>query len=161
MRMLPEYPASTNRKSFAQRQLEASAVVRAAFGLTYRLLRSLAMDWRPIADTKQALDMSRHVEIEVNYAEIGYDSEPLQELCRGRMGIESYISPAVLAPDGRIKTPHRACMTSLPARYGKPWQVESFMSDLKRATESTLQARIAARPLAELALRPLAYAIRR
>lgn len=95
------------------------------------------------------------------YADAGYDSEPLHELCRDKHGIESVIPPVIKAADGRAHGRYRSQMRPLPAGYGRRKHVESFMSGLKRVTGPALRARQPQRQMTEAALRVLAYGIRR
>jgi hypothetical protein len=98
------------------------------------------------------------------YADAGYDSEPLHELCRSQWGVESVIKPIQRRADGQRGGRWRALMSPeyLQATgYGQRWAVESFFSGLKRTMGGALQARRPQQMVAEATLRVLAYVLRR
>ena len=95
------------------------------------------------------------------YADKGYDAEWVHQFCREDWGVKSWIPPVPKAPDGKIKSPHRSKMITLPASYGRRWHAESLFSGLKRSTLSILHSRKKNTLLVEAAFRVLAYTIRR
>lgn len=98
------------------------------------------------------------------YADAGYDADWIHELCRGEWKVESIIKPVCHKKDGTLGGTWRSAMTKEHLRqrsYGKRWQVESFISGLKRTTGSALSARTDSNLLKEAAIRVLAYTLNR
>lgn len=97
------------------------------------------------------------------YADRGYDSERLHVLLREGYGVESVIPPVGRGKNNTIRTRYRSRLAreGLPGRYGRRWEVESFFSGCKRVTGQAVRARGPVRPLAEVAVKILAYAIHR
>jgi hypothetical protein len=131
----------------------------------------LVMDWGPSNDKCQAFALlEKSFEEPVPgrrprlYADAGYDADWIHELCRGEWGVESIIKPARHKSDGSLGGTWRAAMTKEHLRkcaYGRRWQIESFISGLKRTTGSALAARTDTNLLKEAAIRVLAYALNR
>ena len=91
------------------------------------------------------------------YLDSGFDGEPVHALFRDGMGTASFIPPVLRSADGSIKTRHRAKCAALPARYGRRWHVESFISGLKRLCGSSVRARLEPAMIRETLLKVLAY----
>lgn len=131
----------------------------------------LVMDWGPSNDKCQAFALlEKSFEEPLPgprprlYADAGYDADWIHELCRGEWGVESIIKPARHKSDGSLGGTWRAAMTEEHLRhraYGQRWQIESFISGLKRTTGSALAARKDANLLKEAAIRVLAYTLNR
>lgn len=117
------------------------------------------------SDTTQARELIERAAGNVTarrlYADAGYDGEGIHELCRERLGIESFIKPVVRTRDGTVRTRYRAMMTTLPESYRRRSHAESFFSALKRTTGPGLRSRSVASLLVETAFKILGYAFRR
>lgn len=126
---------------------------------------AMVLSWGRGNDMAQGPDAVRKAAAAVRasrlYADAGYDGERLHELCRERLGIESFIRPVPRTRDGSIRSRYRAQMTPLPAGYARRSHAESFFSALKRTTGHGLRARGRVNPLTEAAFRVLGYAVRR
>lgn len=126
---------------------------------------SMVLSWGRSNDMCQGPDAvikaAGSVDAIVLYADRGYDGERLHELCREKLGIESYIPPVPKTADGSIRTRYRSKMKKLPDRFGQRWQIEAFFSALKRTTGDSVRARGKVNPLTEAAFKVLGYAIRR
>lgn len=97
-------------------------------------------------------------------ADAGYDAEWVHEFCREQWQTESIIKPAVHRADGKMNGKYRSQMTEETLQeknYGRRWLVESFMSGLKRTTNSALRSRTEHGLFIEAAMNVLAYALRR
>ncbi len=141
--------------------------VKVSLGVTCgsMLATGLVVDWGPRNDKAEARELLNRISSKVQpdtlFADAGYDAEWVHEYCRENWGVKSYIPPAVHRKDGSVNGRWRSQMTSLPAKYGRRWHVESFFSGLKRTTGSTLLARKEKALFTEAALRVLAYTLRR
>lgn len=128
---------------------------------------ALIVDWGPTPDIKQGYQLADMAARVANprrlYADRGYDSERLHTLLREIHGVESVIPPVGRGLHGRVLTPYRSKLAreGLPGHYGRRWEVESFFSGCKRITGQAVRARGPVRPLAEVALKILAYALHR
>ncbi len=156
-----------HRKKYGSAKGPYSAFVKLSVVVVCGLIVPCAMtiDWGPSADMRQAEGLLRQTLARTRparlYADAGYDSERLHELCREELGVESFVPPVPRTRDGSIRTAYRSSMRTLPRSYGRRWHAETFMSGLKRTTGSCLRARGSRRPLTELALRVVGYALRR
>jgi hypothetical protein len=130
----------------------------------------LVMDFGPSNDKCQAFALLEKSFVRplsrrpLLYADAGYDADWIHELCRGEWKVESIIKPARHKQDGTLGGTWRSAMTPEHLRqraYGKRWQIESFISGLKRTTGSALAARKDSNLLKEAAVRVLAYALNR
>lgn len=130
----------------------------------------LVMDFGPSNDKCQAFALLEKSFVRplsrrpLLYADAGYDADWIHELCRGQWKVESIIKPARHKRDGTLGGTWRSAMTKehlVQRAYGKRWQIESFISGLKRTTGSALAARNDSNLLKEAALRVLAYTLNR
>jgi len=62
--------------------------------------------------------------------------------------------------DDSVGGQYRTKMVDLPKSCGRQWQVESFMSGLKRTTSNALNARLPKAMFADASFRVIAYALR-
>lgn len=103
--------------------------------------------------------MARNAQVRVMYADAGYDGEPLHELCREELGIESIIKPVPKTRDGTIRTKYRSMMVPLPEGYKRRAAVESLHSAIKRTCGSRLRARSDKSLQIEAAMKVVGYAV--
>lgn len=129
---------------------------------------ALVVDLKPANDCTHAQELITQAQQVIRprrlYADAGYDSEPLHQRCRQQWGVESVIQPIQRRADGQRGGQWRAQMTEQylqAAHYPRRWAVESYFSAFKRTMGSTLSARRPDQLLAEVALKVLAYALRR
>ncbi len=128
---------------------------------------ALIVDWGPTLDITQGYELAdmaaKVAKPQRLYADKGYDSEALHVLLRDTHGVESVIPPFPRGSNGRILTPYRSKLDKegLTGHYGRRWEVESFFSGCKRITGQSVRARGTVRPLAEVAIKILAYALHR
>lgn len=126
---------------------------------------AMVVSWGRSSDLTQAYDLVRTAAQRVHaqrlYADGGYESETLHELCRDHLGIESFMPPVPRTLDGSIRTRYRSMMNPLPAGYGRRSHAEAFFSAVKRVAGSDLRARGRASLIVEAGLRVLGYAVRR
>lgn len=127
----------------------------------------MAVSWGPGNDKTQAhalIDRAlRSVRLDLLYADAGYDAEWVHARCAER-GVMSVIKPARKGRDGSLGGVYRLQMTDRNLKrlgYGTRWQVESFMSAMKRTMGSTLNARTERGLMTDAMMKVLAYAIRR
>ena len=129
---------------------------------------SLHLSWGPGNDKSEAGSVLAKAS-NVNrpqrlLADAGYDAEWVHEFCREQWQTESIIKPAVHRADGKMNGKYRSQMTEETLQeknYGRRWLVESFMSGLKRTTNSALRSRTEHGLFIEAAMNVLAYALRR
>lgn len=129
---------------------------------------SLHLSWGPGNDKSEAGSVLAKAS-NVNrpqrlLADAGYDAEWVHEFCREQWQTESIIKPAVHRADGKMNGKYRSQMTEETLQeknYGRRWLVESFMSGLKRTTNSALRSRTEHGQFIEAAMNVLAYALRR
>lgn len=128
---------------------------------------SMAVSWGPGNDKTQAHALidraSRSVRPDLLYADAGYDAEWVHARC-AEWGVMSVIKPARKGRDGSLGGVYRSQMTDRNLKrlgYGTRWQVESFMSAMKRTMGSTLSARTERGLMTDAMMKVLAYAIRR
>jgi hypothetical protein len=95
-------------------------------------------------------------------ADSGYDAEKVHRFCR-TWEVISHIPPVPKTQDGTIQSGEGRirCGLHRPYLYGRRWNVESFISGLKRTCGWTLAARSQPALKTEADLKALAYAIRR
>lgn len=131
----------------------------------------MVLDWAPSSDIRQADVLLQKSEAAAGlekprrlYGDAGYDADRIHAWCREHWGVESIIKPRKTRADGHRGGLYRSTMTPEHLKrsgYGKRWQVESFMSGLKRMTGSGLSAQTPAQQLKEAAIRVVAYALHR
>jgi hypothetical protein len=131
----------------------------------------LVTDWGPNNDKCQAAELlHKSLTAAAEYppqrllADAGYDADWIHSLCREQWGVESLIKAVVHRKDGLLGGTWRKEMTPRRLKrkgYGTRWNIESFISALKRICGSALSARRQDNLLKEAAIRVLTYAIHR
>ena len=131
----------------------------------------LVLGWGPSSDQRdapalleKALDVPLEALPQKLYGDAGDDADWIHALCREEHGVEAIIKPATCRSDGTLGGTYRSKMTKTKlkrAGYGHRWQIESFLSGLKRTTGSALSARTDITLHHEAALRVLAYTLNR
>ena len=127
---------------------------------------SVVADWGPCNDKTELphllAETRARLRVRDLYADAGYDAEWVHVWCRQQAGIRSWIPLAVRRADGTAGGHWRAKMASgMPARYGRRWAAESFISAMKRRLGVQLRARAADRQLIEGMLKAVVYSIHR
>lgn len=158
-----------SRHYASKRHKKESRYVKASLAVVCGVILpcALIVDWGPTPDIKQGYELAetaaRVAKPQRLYADGGYDSERLHVILRESHGVESVIPPVGRGLHGRVLTPYRSKLAreGLPGRYGRRWDVEAFFSGCKRITGQAVRARGTTRPLAEVAIKILAYAIHR
>lgn len=124
--------------------------------------------WRPSNDKQEGQELIERSAESVTpkrlFAEVGYDAECVHELCCDHWRTESVIKPAVDRTDGGIDGKYHSQMTVETLKkkaYGRRWGVKSFMSGLKRTTDSMLSSRSERELFTEATLRVSVYVFRR
>lgn len=100
---------------------------------------------------------------DILYADPGYDAEWVHRYCHKDWGVMPVIKP-VKHKEGLPGGVYRSLMTEPRLKklgYGRRWLVECYNSALKRTTGSTLNAKTDRGRMIDVALKVLAYAIRR
>lgn len=128
---------------------------------------SLHLSWGPGNDKSEAGSVLAKAS-NVNrpqrlLADAGYDAEWVHEFCREQWQTESIIKPAVHRADGKMNGKYRSQMTEETLQeknYGRRWLVESFMSGLKRTTNSALRSQTEHGLIIGAAMNIPAYALR-
>jgi hypothetical protein len=125
---------------------------------------SAVADWGPCNDKTELpqllTETCQRVRVRELYGDAGFDAEWVHVWCRQGAGIRSWIRPAVHRADGTAGGYWRAQMAQgLPARYGRRWLVESFISGMKRVTGSWLRARQSAWQPTEALIKAVVYSI--
>jgi hypothetical protein len=131
----------------------------------------LVLGWGPTNDKSDApallektLDQPLDCLPQRLYGDAGYDADWIHAYCREEWGVESIIKAVCHRADGKLGGTYRAKMTQSHLKrrtYGRRWEIESFISGLKRTTGSALLARTETNLLHEAALRVLAYTLNR
>lgn len=127
---------------------------------------SVVVDWGPRNDKTELPQLLAETRARLRvrdlYADAGYDAEWVHVWCRQQAGIRSWIPLAVRRADGTAGGHWRAKMgRGLPARYGRRWAAESFISGMKRLLGVQLRARQADRQLIEGMLKAVVYSLHR
>jgi len=128
---------------------------------------SMVLDWGPGNDKVQAKELMDKAALSVRpdllYADAGYDAEWVHSYCVD-WGVMGVIKPVRHKQDGSLGGVYRSQMTEKTLKdlgYGTRWEVESFMSGMKRTMGSILNARTDRGLMTDAAMKVLAYAIRR
>lgn len=129
---------------------------------------SLVVDWGPTNDKVEARPLleraAQTVRPDTLFADAGYDAEWIHAYCHEQWGVASVIKPVLRHASGKLGGFYRSRMTTSQLKksgYGRRWQVESYMSGLKRTMGSTLNARTERGLVIDATLQVLAYAFRR
>lgn len=128
---------------------------------------SMVVDWGPSNDKVEARELmekaARSVRPDFLYADAGYDAEWVHEHCVdwGVMGVIKPVKHKKEGPPGGLYRSQMTEKTLKDLGYGTRWQVESFMSGMKRTMGSVLNAWTERGLMTDAALKVLAYAIRR
>lgn len=161
------FSATSSSAYFNEKRRYAGPFVKVSVAVVCGLIipASLVVSWGRSNDMTQAPEViakaAACVQARRLYADAGYDGESMHQLCRERLGIESFIPPVPKTRDGSVRTRYRSMMTSLPTGYRRRSHVESFFSAVKRTGGSGLRARTRRSQFNEVALRILGYAVRR
>ena len=161
-------PTCASRHYASKRSGRESRYVKVSAGIVCGVMLpcALIVSWGPGPDLTEGYELAERAAVAARparlYADRGYDSERLHEILRDTHGVESVIPPVPRGPGAVVRTRYRAMLHhALPEGYGRRWHVESFFSGMKRITGQHVRARGQTRPLAEAALKVLAYAVHR
>src|SRR5262249_19804052 len=126
---------------------------------------SVAVSQAPSSDKKEALALmlraASHSQPKVLLADAGYDADWIHQFCYEQWKVSSYIPLSKIPADGRPRGVYRHKMTRIPPQYRKRWNVESFMSALKRMTDSRLRSRSFSTQTIEALLKVITFALHR
>lgn len=128
---------------------------------------SAVFGYGPGNDKTQAWELmdkaSTSVRPDILYADAGYDAEWVHRYSHEDWGVMPAIKP-VKHKEGPPSGEYQSQMTNRMLKkltYGRRWLVETYNSELKRTTGSTLNAKTDRGRMIDAAMKVLAHAIRR